>query len=108
MKEWMFDGMIFLLIFIIMLLLSGFRSRFIQKKIGPKTQLIISSATYLILIPFFVIDTLNPHIKTASLIEFAIILIIYPIVAFKSYKRLYKDKKPLIKSRRKARIYEIN
>jgi len=108
MKEWMFDSLIFLLIFIIMLLMIGFRSRFIQKKIGPKTQLIISSGIYIILIPFFVINALNPHFKTVHLIQGIAFLIIMPILIYRGYKRLYRDKNPLIHSRRKARIYEIN
>ena len=97
MKEWMLIASAILLIFTIMLLFSSFiRSRFIQKKISPKTQLIISSGVYIILIPFFIIDALNPHFKTASLIEVAIIVIIYPILLYKKYKRLYKDKDTFI------------
>ena len=97
MKEWILIAEGFLLIFIIMLLFSGFiRSRFIQKKISPKTQLIIYSGVYIILIPFFIIDALNPHLRTVSQIGFAIILIIYPILLYKRYKRLYKDKDTFI------------
>lgn len=97
MKEWMLIALAFLLIFIIVLLFSGFiRSRFIQKKISPKTQLIISSGLYIILISFFIIDALNLHFRTLSLIGFAIIIIIYPILLYKRYKRLYTDKATFI------------
>lgn len=96
MKEWMLIALAFIIIFLIFLLIVSPISHFIQKKINPKTQLIIYSGVYIILIPFFIIDALNPHLRTVSKIGFAIILIIYPILLYKRYKRLYKDKDTFI------------